>query len=252
MRTPFVLVGTSLADVPADAAVPLDATTVHHLRRVLRRDDAADLELCDGAGWTAPARLAGDHATTTAPAGRHPAPRPPVTVVHALCKGRVLDEVVRVLTELGVARLVPVVTARTVARPTGERAARAVARWQAVADAAVAQARRPHRLVVAPVAALDALPADLDAGGPGALRLVAHPGAPTGLATAVRGGGTAAVDRCTVAVGPEGGLADDEVAGLAAGGWAPVHLGAGVLRAEHAATVAVAALHALTGRLDGA
>ncbi len=55
MRTPFVLTEQGLAGLDAGAVVPLGEDRVHHLRRVLRRDDGAELELTDGHGHLAPA-----------------------------------------------------------------------------------------------------------------------------------------------------------------------------------------------------
>jgi hypothetical protein len=80
-----------------------------------------------------------------------PAPRPVLRVAQGLPKGRKLDEVVRVCTELGVDELVPVAADRCVVRLDERKAAKAVERWDAVARSASEQARRPFRPRVTPV-----------------------------------------------------------------------------------------------------
>lgn len=249
MRTPLVLVDASLADRVAGDRVPLSGDDEHHLRRVLRRGDGDEVEVTDGAGGRARARLAAGGVVLDAAPVVTPAPVPAVRVLHAVPKGRGLDEVVRTCTELGVAELVPVVTARCVSRPSGDRAASAVERWRAVADAALGQARRSHRMVVGPVTPLDRAMTDVVTSG--GFSLVAHPDAPRGLGTTLRVISTERdIRSITVAVGPEGGLTSEEVQTMEEHGFTAVHLGPTVLRSVHAATVVVAAVNALSGRYD--
>ena len=146
------------------------------------------------------------------------------------------------LTELDVDRIVPVEAERSVVRLEGPKRAKAGERWRSVARSAVEQARRPWLPTVEDPTTLDAVPA---ADG-GTLLLVAHLGARTGLATALTDG---TPDRVVVAIGPEGGWSDGEVAALLDRGGIGVHLGDAVLRTEHAATVAVAVVAAAAGRM---
>ena len=243
MRTPFVLVPQPLAGLDVGATVVLDEDRVHHLRRVLRRDDGAVLELTDGAGRVAEARLVGDRARLTGAVEEVPAPTPTITVVHAVPKGRALDEIVRTLAELGVAAVLPVLTDHTENRPTGDRAAAVGERLRAVAASALEQARSAHRCRVEDpddlAVTLRSLPAQ-------ALRVAAHPAAPTSLGEHLGGAGPDAAIH--LLIGPEGGLSDREVEALAAAGWTPCHAGSTVLRTVHAATVLSSAVLALTGR----
>ncbi|HWH32543.1 MAG TPA: RsmE family RNA methyltransferase, partial [Egibacteraceae bacterium] len=73
-------------------------------------------------------------------------PRPAITVVHALPKGRKLDDVVEKLSEVGADALVPVHSARSVVRLDAAKADKARARWEAVALAAAKQSRRARPL----------------------------------------------------------------------------------------------------------
>lgn len=252
---PYLHLEVPLAGAQVGDRLALDATTSHHLGRVLRLRDGAEVVLSDGAGHEAAARLAGGEVELTGPVTLAPRPAPTLTVAQGLPKGRKLDEVVRQVTELGADRIVPVAADRSVTRLAGDKADRAVARWSAVARAAAEQARRPwvpHVTAVTDVVALtDALPA-------GCRLFVAHVGAQQALPDAVaadRAAGTAAgavarprAHHLAVAVGPEGGWRDDEVAALVDAGAEVVGLGRSVLRTEHAAAAAVAVLGALVGR----
>jgi 16S rRNA (uracil1498-N3)-methyltransferase len=246
---PHVLVA-QLPDGGAGTLVALDAATTHHLRRTLRLVEGAGLALTDGVGGHAAARLAPDGAALTSAVERAVRVPPTMTLVQALSKGRRAEDAVRVACELGVDRVVPLVAERTQGRPDAEARRSLVARWQAVADAALEQSRGRWRTVVEEVAELDLLC------GPspdGELRLVAVPGAPSLPSVLGRGGAGAGGDRVgavQVAVGPEGGWAEGEIGRLTAAGWQPVGLGPEVLRTEHAGPVALAVVAASTGRWE--
>lgn len=143
-------------------------------------------------------------------------PDPVLTVGFALIKGDRPELVVQKLTEIGVDRIVPLQTARSVVRWDGAKVAKAVGRLRSVAKAAAAQCHRPHLPEIAEVAPAAELLRDGDA------------------ALAARGGGTLTDRHRTVLVGPEGGWAPEEL-----GHGAPtVDLGPHVLRAETAAIAA--------------
>jgi len=141
-----------------------------------------------------------------------------------------MDALVEKATELGAAVIQPLQTERSVLRLEGERAAKRVAHWQAVAVGAAEQSGRTRVPVVAPVrgvaAWLAALPDDGHAG-----RFVMSTGGAPPLARAVA---PAAAGRWLALSGPEGGLAADEEAAAVARGFARVSLGRLVLRADTA------------------
>lgn len=243
MRTPHVLVDAELADLGPGVQVTLSDDRVHHLRRVLRRGDGDPLTVTDGRGHVAEAVLLGERARLTAEVERTPPPSPAITVLHAVPKGRGLDEIVRTLAELGVAEVLPVLTEHTEARPTGERARSVGDRLRAVAESALQQAHSAHMCRVADPARLDVTLRDLE--GP-ATMLLAHPAGRDTLGAHMA---TVRPDLpIRLAIGPEGGFSDDEVETLAAQGWTAVRAGATVLRTVHAATVLTAAVLALSGR----
>lgn len=246
-RVPFVHLDVSLATVAPGAAVGLGADDEHHLRRVLRLRDGAEVVVSDGDGHLVAGRLV-PGAVELAGAVERVAPgRPRLTLVQALPKGRKLDEVVRQATELGVARIVPVAAARSVAVPRDERAGRAVERWRAVARAAAEQARQPWLPTVTAIATTVDLATALD----GASVLVADPGGTTALPVAVPAD-VADLDEIAVAVGPEGGWSPAELTAFTGTGARTVAMGATVLRTEHAGAAALAVLAATTGRWEPA
>jgi 16S rRNA (uracil1498-N3)-methyltransferase len=239
---PYLHLDASLAGAQAGATVAIDPAARHHLTRVLRLREGAALEVSDGQGHAAAARLVDDRVELTASVTAVAAPRPTLTVAQGLPRSRKLDEVVRQVTELGADRVVPVAATRSVTRLDGARADKAVERWRAVARSAAEQSRRPWRPEIAPVVSSAQLP---DALPDGIRLLVAHPGAHRSLPEVLEG---SAVAHLAVAVGPEGGWDDDEVAGFVAAGATLVGLGPTVLRTEHAAAAALAVLASATGR----
>lgn len=242
---PFVhLAADALAGAGPGDRRPLPGTERHHLRTVLRLADGAALVVSDGAGRWAPAILRPDGVEIADEVHLDPPAAVPIEVVHGLPKGRKLDEVVRVLTELGIDRVAGVHADRSPVELRGAKADKAAARWRAVARAAAGQSRRPHLPEVAAPGELTDEVARLD----GALGLLAHPGAEHGLGQVLRGLDERPA-RVVVAVGPESGWSDREVDLWRDHGGLVVHLGATVLRTEHAAAAIGAVVGFHLGRM---
>jgi len=166
-----------------------------------------------------------------------------VTLALGMPANERMDMLVEKATELGVTRLQPLLTERSVLRLGGERAERKREHWQAVAQAACEQCGRARVPVVEPVRQLAAwLPL-----APRGLRLLLSPDAQArGLpGQAAHLAADAAV--CTLS-GPEGGFTAAEEAAASAAGFVPTGLGPRVLRAE-TAPLAVLAWLALHGDL---
>ncbi|MFP5310218.1 MAG: RsmE family RNA methyltransferase [Actinomycetes bacterium] len=240
---PWVLAdGVELADVAPGTRVVLDDDTTHHLTRVLRVRPGATVELTDGRGVHAPAVVRTDGGVELAgELVRVPPPTPTVEVVQALPKGRKLDEVWRTCTELGADVLTPVTCARSPVDVEGKEARR-LARWQAVVASAVSQSRRAWAPTVTLPRPVEQVLVTSGPGGAGAedvVAVLAHVGATTPLHEVLEGRG-APPARVVLAVGPESGWSDAEVADAEAAGWVAARLGAPVLRTEHAAPALVA------------
>jgi len=156
-----------------------------------------------------------------------------VVLYVALLKGDKLSEVVRAATELGATRIQPLITRHSVPKEMGEGKLR---RLKAIAKEAAKQSGRLRVPEVLPPIPLKAVP-EVEQG------LVAHVGARALVREVLD------LNRnLSLAVGPEGGFAEEEVALLKERGFAPVSLGRRILRAETAATALLAIVTAGEGR----
>ena len=244
MSLPVHLV-PDLSGVGVGTEVTVEGDEAHHAVAVRRLRAGEQVVLTDGVGTTARGVVAstGKRVFTVAveEVARHELPAPEVVVVQAIPKGDRGELAVEVLTEVGVAQVVPWAAARSVAVWKGERAAKSLGRWRSTAREASKQARRPHFSTVAEPATTEEVAA-LVAGAD--LAVVLHEEAAASLAALdVPASGTV-----VVVVGPEGGLSDDEVAAFVAAGAVSVRLGAEVLRTSTAGVAAVAALLSRTVR----
>jgi 16S rRNA (uracil1498-N3)-methyltransferase len=213
-----------------DATVEIDGDELRHLR-TLRLAPGDTLTVFDDTGAEYTVRLARiDRRTARGTIVRRAvvSRESPLelTLVPALLKGPRMDVVIEKATELGVCRIAPMVTARCVA------ARGHVARWRRIALAAAKQCGRTRvPAIEEPVVLAARLAADWRG-----LRLIAWE------ETTERGWNQLpkAVESVVVLLGPEGGFTPSEAADARAAGFAPVSLGARVLRAETAAVVAAA------------
>jgi 16S rRNA (uracil1498-N3)-methyltransferase len=164
-------------------------------------------------------------------------PDPRLVLVQALAKGDRDEQAIEAATELGVDEVVPWQAARSIVIWRGERAVRSLRKWESVVLAAAKQSRRSRVPVVSDPAGLAALTARIETS---ALSLVLHEDARlplAGLALPESG-------EVLVIVGPEGGVAPDELSAFVAAGAVPVRLGLNVLRSSSAGPAALAVLSA--------
>ncbi|WP_295984233.1 16S rRNA (uracil(1498)-N(3))-methyltransferase [uncultured Variovorax sp.] len=225
----------------AGASLALPAGAARHVQ-VLRMQPGDTLTLFDGTGgeYAATVERMGRSDVSVAVGSHLPVEREAPHAVHlavGMPANERMDWLVEKATELGVASIQPLATAHGVLRLAGERAEKKRAHWEAIAIAACEQCGRnrvPAIHPVRPFANWLETPA-----GPGA-RLILS------LAEGTRSIAALAPDDrgVTVLSGPEGGLSGSEEQQAIACGFAPVTLGARVLRAE---TAALAALVALAG-----
>jgi 16S rRNA (uracil1498-N3)-methyltransferase len=156
-----------------------------------------------------------------------------VVLYVALLKGDKLSEVVRAATELGATKIQPLITRHSVPKEMGEGKLR---RLKAIAKEAAKQSGRLRVPEVLPPIPLKAVP-QVEQG------LVAHVGARALVREVLD------LNRnLSLAVGPEGGFAEEEVALLKERGFTPVSLGRRILRAETAALALLALATAGEGR----
>jgi len=161
------------------------------------------------------------------------APLAKITLVLAIFKFDRLEWAIEKCTELGVSRIVPVISRRTDAHLAAASMKR-VERWRPIARQAAEQSRRaaPPE-IAAPIKLSDALNL------PEALRVVlAESEEQTLLRDVLQAHATAG--GIALAVGPEGGWSEDELQLFQQAGWISASLGNTILRAETAAIAAIA------------
>jgi 16S rRNA (uracil1498-N3)-methyltransferase len=273
-------ISVPLQSLAPGATVELPEDVVRHLQ-VLRLQAGDAVTLFDGTGGEYPATL-GEIGKRHAAAqlGVH-LPREAetpydVTLAQGIAGGDKMDWLLEKAIELGVRRVVPLVTVRSVVRLSGERAQRRAEHWRALARAAceqcgrnqipqidaptgfdrwleagrtaTARTRTPgvgsaEGTATGEAVAVAGKDGDQSTGeapdGPSPLRLILSPRAQGGLELLPEAAPGAPVE---LLIGPEGGLsADEETAALAAG-YLPISLGNRILRTETAGLAMLAAL----------
>lgn len=223
----------------------MPAEVAHHAR-VLRVAAGTTVRLFDGQGHECDAVVidlqagvccVGQHETVEARARR-------ITLVLALPKGKKLDTIIRMVTELGVHAVKLAVTERTISRPDAQRGEHRVDRLQRIAEEACAQSQQSHvPQVSAPQTLVDACsqaPAD-------AWKIVLWEESTTPLDQVCfrpRSQHTLHTlpDDAWLVIGPEGGLSASEIEAVERLGFVHATLGSTVLRVDTAAVIAVGAV----------
>lgn len=222
---------------PGDApgqTVHLDADQARHARKVLRLPAGAVVQLLDGQGRVALARLIDDDPRSAGclieSVRAVPPTRPLIELATAIPKGPRGDAMINDLAQLGVDRLIPLITERSVVDPRRAK----LERFARAAAEAAKQSGRAWFMGVDPTTALsDALESAAE------LKLVADPYAGPLASLAERLNSVSVV---RVLVGPEGGLADEELGAAREAGFMAWRYSPNVLRVETAAAAAVAIL----------
>lgn len=227
----------------AGARHAIDGDAANHIARVLRLAPGAALIVFDGSGGEYAARIEAVRkgAVVVAVEERLAAERESalcLTLAQGVSRGERMDWVVQKATELGVTRIIPVLTERTVVKLDAKQSERRLLHWRGIAVAACEQSGRAHIPdISAPQTLRDFLARSREER---ATRVLLSPAgqARIGDLTLEDGG-------MLVLIGPEGGLAEAEQQAAVAAGFVPVRLGPRVLRTE---TAAVAALTLLQHR----
>lgn len=238
-----VLFGALAGTVAGDEVV-LRGAEAHHAAAVRRVRVGEQVTVGDGAGtWltgqvesVAPKQVV----VRVSRADTVAAPSPRLVLVQALAKGDRDELAVQAATELGVDEVVPWQAARSVSRWDSAKAVKGVARWNTIVREAAKQAHRAWvPAVTAPVSTRELVARCAEA-----RVLVLEPTASVALS-----GLDLDDDREVVlVVGPEGGIAPDELGSLAASGAELVRLGDTVLRTSTAGPAALALVNVRLGR----
>lgn len=247
MTPPLFLVESLPLGSRTGAEFVLDGDEGRHGARVLRLRRGEAVSVADGRGSLLECEVVaaeGDTLRLMVRGARtvcEPVPR--LVVVQALPKGERADLAVEILTELGVDEIVPWAAQRCVVRWDGPRGAKALEKWRRTSRAAAKQSRRARAPLMSDVASTDEVAARLDAGSPGSA-FVLHEEATESLSSAE----LSQTGDLLLVVGPEGGIAPEELERFAAAGASAVRLGDPVLRTSTAGAAALAVLSARLGR----
>ena len=225
-------------------SLTLDARESHHLMRVLRAKPGQTVEVLDGRGT----RYFGRIVTADAKAvqvevdsfEKTQAPRPRVTLLQSIPKGKAMDLILRMATEIGATCVQPVFTDQGEVLMKGERLLSKTEKWRLTMIESCKQcglAYLPE--LAAPASLVEWINSEVRASSAtkvkaATLRIVASlEEGSRSLCEVLETAGK--FDEVVVAVGPEGDFTGGEYAALAAAGFQSVRLGANVLRAETAA-----------------
>jgi 16S rRNA (uracil1498-N3)-methyltransferase len=225
--------------------IELDGDEGRHAAVVRRIRPGEHIELTDGAGRVALARVVDTHNSglTCEVQERRDVdrPAPHLTVVQALPKGDRGELAVEVMTEVGVDRVVPWAASRCITQWRGDRGHKALRKWRSTAREAAKQSGRAWFPDVTELAGTDAVTRRLATAG---LALVLHESAHEPLAAV----DVPAAGDVVVVVGPEGGIDDGELGAFIDAGARAVRLGPTVLRTSTAGVVAAGVLLSRTAR----
>ncbi|MFI8632091.1 16S rRNA (uracil(1498)-N(3))-methyltransferase [Microbacterium sp. NPDC077663] len=230
---------------PGDV-VQLTGAEAHHAAAVRRIRVGEGVTVGDGRGLWLTGTVASvapkEVVVEVAQREEHPEPSPRTVLVQALAKGDRDELAVQAATELGVDAIFPWQAARSVSRWDGAKVAKGVARWETIAREAAKQAHRPWL----PGVAEPVTTRQLVAHAGSARMLVLEPTASAALSS-VELDATDTRDVLLV-VGPEGGIAPDELELLRGAGATLVRLGDTVLRTSTAGPAALALVNRALAR----
>lgn len=233
--------------------VNLPSSAVQHVVKVLRLRSGAPLTLFDGRGGEYKAVLETiERRSATARVGEHRRVEREspchTTLLQGLARGERMDWILQKATELGVSRIIPLVTRRSVVQLDEARSETRLAHWQGVIAAACEQCGRNTLPQIHPPLALPEACAKLHTEQASTARWLFAPDAARTL-----GSGIDELDATSpvvqMLIGPEGGLDEEEIALAAHVGFTALRLGPRILRTETAAITALAALQCLSGDL---
>lgn len=223
----------------------IEGTGANHIMRVLRLRDGELLTLFDGRGGEYGARITAFRRNAVqVDVQEHRAIEREstldLTLAQGISRGERMDWVIQKATELGVRRIIPVLTERSVVRLDERQSERKLQHWRAIVISACEQCGRNT---------LPELMEPLELYGtfqtvePDFVRVLLSPSG------TLRAGDLGHPARIAVLIGPEGGLAEREQEAAVSAGFKEVQLGARILRTETAAIAALAALQHRFGDL---
>lgn len=234
MRIPRVYCPVELS---LNTPIRLDDNAAHYLGKVLRMSAGRPLVVFNGRGgeyYGAITEVAKKYIEVTLETYDGDERESPLAIELAvgLSRGERWDLVLQKATELGVTRIVPLVTERTEVKLKGERLEKKWQHWQQITISACEQCQRNRLPQLAPLTLLSDYLTSADA----EQKFVLHHRDSQGLPAAL------APHSAALLVGPEGGLSEDEIIAARNAGFNPLTLGPRVMRTETAPLAAISVL----------
>lgn len=234
--------------------VCLSEADAKHIRTVLRLKPGTRVILFDAAGREYTAALTDvtkEHVFAAILDGRSCAAESSVhiTIAQGFLKEKKMDTLVRALTELGMNRWIPYLSARSVPRPTGQRLDNRTERWQKIIRESLKQCRRSVAPDIFPVTSFEEVIA-LSASS--ALKIAFWEKAVDPIPVLTGNRQREDLKSVFVLLGPEGGFSESEIDIATGAGFITATLGPRILRAETASLVACGLVQYIFGDLGTA
>lgn len=225
-----------------DGAMVIRGAEARHICNVLRMERGDRLVLMDGMGRRFQAQIKsagkGQVEVVLEKALEPPAPSPVnIILCQAVLKSPAMDDIVRKASELGVNRIIPFASRRTVVQMGPHRASARLGHWQTIARNAAKQSDRKIPAEISSITTLEDMLGRLE-DAPASKLVLWEQEQTQDLKEFLRSGPPAA-GKCIGIVGPEGGFAEEEIRTIRNAGFLPVSMGNRILRAGTAALVLV-------------
>jgi 16S rRNA (uracil1498-N3)-methyltransferase len=223
-----------------------DAAQLHHLKDVLRLKAGEKLVLFDGEGneYAGTATAIGKEKVLIRVIARKAVKRRQVdlTIACAIPKGDRMDDIIDQLTQLGVKRIIPMMTERVVVKLDSVKKAARLKRWVTIAQSAAEQSQRNSLPVIDPVTHISDVIAQ---SGENGLKLIPHlEGKRKSIKDVISG---VVSGNVLALIGPEGDFTPGEIRQALKAGFIPVSLGDTVLRVATAAAAVAAYIKLASG-----
>ena len=224
-----------------NSLVAIRKSDAHHIKNVLRLKVGDHIKIFDGAGFEYEAVIrkmsAGKVDVEILSRGRAALRSgAQIMVAQAFLKEKKMDDLVRKLCELGVAKWIPFFSQRSIPRPDASRLAGRRRRWQRIAAEALKQCRRVDLPETAEALSFEAV---LDIGKKCDLNIVFWENESSPLNSSMGSNGRHPIKKILLMLGPEGGFTQHEIQMAENSGFVLAGLGPRILRAETATLAAV-------------
>jgi 16S rRNA (uracil1498-N3)-methyltransferase len=232
-----------------NSLVAIRKSDAHHIKNVLRLKAGDRIKLFDGAGFEYEAMIRKmspaivdveilNRGRVALRSGAH------IIVAQAFLKEKKMDDLVRKLCELGVAKWIPFFSQRSIPAPDASRLAGRRRRWHRIAAEALKQCRRVDLPEIAEALTFEAV---LDVGQKCDLSIVFWENESSPLNSDMGSNGKHPIKKILLVLGPEGGFTQHEIKLAENSGFIIAGLGPRILRAETATLAAVTLVQYLFG-----